>query len=1036
MYSRVKLFSTLLLVALLFSLLPTETTFARPAAAVCDWAQFIADVTIPDGTTFAANTVFTKTWRLKNIGSCTWTTSYQLVFDSGSQLGAPSALYFPINVSPGQTVDLTVNMTAPSAAGHYIGYWKLKNASGSIFGIGSTANKAFWVEINVSGTSSGTGYDFTANAASATWSSGAGTLGFPGSDGSSSGFALRKDRPRFESGFESSLPGLLVGPNNVTNGFIQGRYPAIRVQSDSRFRAQIGCEYGATSCYVTYRLDYQIGSGAVRTFWSFRERYEGLTYNVDLNLSSLAGQDVNFILFVSAYGSPTGDRALWGNPILTGTGTTPPPSTPYSYDFGTSSSPVASGYTRVTETTGYFSGGYGWTDTSSLNSRDRGAPDDLRRDLVQNDSSSARTFRVDIPNGTYNVTLTMGDQTNAHDNMIVRANGTTMLGDVDNAVGSFAVNTFSITVSGGSLQLEFSDAGGSDPTWVVNALTISSTTTPPPAACDRAQFIADVTIPDGTVIAPGASFSKTWRLKNIGTCTWTTSYQLMFDSGAQMGGPSFQAMPHTVVPGQTVDIVVSLVAPTTAGTYRGYWKFRNASGVPFGIGTGGTKSWWVEIVVTSSIATTPVTPGTPATPVTPGTPQPGTVYDFAANFCAASWYSGAGALPCPGSEGDSRGFVLKLNSPHLEDGTFDSRAGLLTFPQNVNNGYIQGIFPTYHVNSGDRFRSIVNCEFGATSCYVVFRLDYILSGSSTITTYWAFVERYEGLFYDADIPLTSFVGQDVRFVLTVLSTGSPSGDRALWVAPRIFNPSGVSITPTNTLPVTVTPSQTPSITLTPSISPTPTNTPTMTLTPTATNTPTSTNTPTPLIASFQNGNLPTETYAGAKDTTIKSAQPNTNFGTETLLRISNSVEDLSTLLAWDISSIPTGKTVSSASLVFNVTQGSNQTYTIYEMKRNWSVGQATWLEYQNGVAWQTAGAEGSSDRGSTALGTFSFNTTGSATINLNADGIALVQSWVNNPTANYGVIIVGSAGANDFIFTSSEGVLQSQRPKLVVAYLP
>ena len=117
MLSRLKLVSTLLLLALMFSLIPAGPAAAQRAAlATCDWAQFVADVTIPDGTSFSAGTAFTKTWRLKNIGVCTWTTSYALVFDSGTQMGAPASLSFPINVAPGQTVDLTVNMTAPSSA--------------------------------------------------------------------------------------------------------------------------------------------------------------------------------------------------------------------------------------------------------------------------------------------------------------------------------------------------------------------------------------------------------------------------------------------------------------------------------------------------------------------------------------------------------------------------------------------------------------------------------------------------------------------------------------------------------------------------------------------------------------------------------------------------------------------------------------------------------------------------------------------------------------------------------------------------------
>jgi hypothetical protein len=698
----------------MFSLVPAASASGNAAAAtVCDWAQFVADVTVPDGTNFAPGTAFRKTWRLRNIGTCTWTTSYTLFFDSGDPLGAPASVNFPNTVSPGQTVDLSVDMTAPSAAGHYFSYWRLKNASGTIFGIGSTTNRAFWAEINVGSSSTGVAYDFTANAGSATWTSGAGALSFPGTDGSASGFALRLERPKFESGVEAAQPGLLFAPNNVTNGFIQASYPAFRVQSGDRFQATVGCEFNATSCFVQHRLDYQIGSGPVRTFWTFREKYEGLTYNVNLNLSSLAGQDVRFILYISAWGSPAGDRALWGNPIIARAGATP--------------------VTPVPVTPG----------------------------------------------------------------------------------------------------------------------------TPVSSTCDRVQFIADVTVPDGTTFAPNTVFDKTWRLKNIGTCTWTTSYQVIFESGEKMGGPDSAPMPTTVAPGQTVDITVRLTAPSTptAGLIRGYWKFRNANGVPFGWGSTGTRAWWVEIRV-SGTPVTPSTPSTPVTPVTPSTPIAGVRYDFAANYCAASWHSAASSLPlpCPGTDGDARGFVILQNTPRLENGSLDNRPGLLTHPQNVNNGYIQGIYPAFRVQAGDRFRATIGCEGGATSCYVVYRLDYSAAGSSTITTYWAFVEKHEGLNYNADIDLTPLAGQDIRFILTILSAGPPATDRALWIAPIIFNtsPGGATNTPTVTPPTvtsTMTPTgatpATPTFTLTPG----PTSTSTVTTTPATPATPTYTLTPGPTSTS-------------------------------------------------------------------------------------------------------------------------------------------------------------------------------------------
>jgi hypothetical protein len=146
----------------------------------------------------------------------------------------------------------------------------------------------------------------------------------------------------------------------------------------------------------------------------------------------------------------------------------------YKYDFGTSSSPVASGYTRVTEMTTYSAGSAGWTDTSGLESRDRSAvTDDLQRDFVMH-SSAARTFKVDLPNGAYSVSLIMGDSDYARDNMVVKVNGIAVLADVDSDLGAFTVNAFNVTFSDGFMSLEFSDGGGVDPSWVINALTITT----------------------------------------------------------------------------------------------------------------------------------------------------------------------------------------------------------------------------------------------------------------------------------------------------------------------------------------------------------------------------------------------------------------------------------------------------------------------------------------------------------------------------------------------------------------------------------
>jgi Ig-like domain-containing protein len=128
--------------------IPPTKTPVPTAIVYCDWAAFIQDVTVPDGSQFAPGEVFTKTWRLKNIGTCTWTPDYDIAFSSGAQMSGTN-IQVPGYVAPGQTVDVSVTFTAPSAAGHYISYWMLRNASGKLFGAGGWADGAFYVDIYV-----------------------------------------------------------------------------------------------------------------------------------------------------------------------------------------------------------------------------------------------------------------------------------------------------------------------------------------------------------------------------------------------------------------------------------------------------------------------------------------------------------------------------------------------------------------------------------------------------------------------------------------------------------------------------------------------------------------------------------------------------------------------------------------------------------------------------------------------------------------------------------------------------------------------
>jgi hypothetical protein len=104
-------------------------------------------------------------------------------------------------------------------------------------------------------------------------------------------------------------------------------------------------------------------------------------------------------------------------------------------------------------------------------------------------------------------------------------------------------------------------------------------------------FVLDVNVPDGTHVAPGASFTKTWRLRNSGTCAWDASYRFDFVSGEQMNGPESMALGETVPPGGEVDLSIALIAPQADGTYQGQWQLVAPDGTPFG------AKPYVEIVI-------------------------------------------------------------------------------------------------------------------------------------------------------------------------------------------------------------------------------------------------------------------------------------------------------------------------------------------------------------------------------------------------------------------------------------------------------
>jgi hypothetical protein len=245
---------------------------------------------------------------------------------------------------------------------------------------------------------------------------------------------------------------------------------------------------------------------------------------------------------------------------------------------------------------------------------------------------------------------------------------------------------------------------------------------------------------------------------------------LVFTSGEAMGAPAALPLTGSVAPGGTIDISISLTAPSDGGTHRGEFKLRNSNNVIFGIGKE-AKPFWVQIRV----------------PVASGL-----LFDFLVQADAAAWTSGVGndagaALTFEGAVEDANGAVKIMDAVRLETGATSGKI-LLTFPRHDNNGYVTGLFPTYQVQNDDHFKArlgfMIPSGEDCGSGRVRFQL-YYKEGDGELTLLREWVKSCNGNLQPVDVDLSSLRGKNVRFAFTVRADGDFSDDWAIWNSPLI-----------------------------------------------------------------------------------------------------------------------------------------------------------------------------------------------------------------------------------------------------------
>jgi hypothetical protein len=308
--------------------------------------------------------------------------------------------------------------------------------------------------------------------------------------------------------------------------------------------------------------------------------------------------------------------------------------------------------------------------------------------------------------------------------------------------------------------------------------TLPSPTPPPPTpVCDLAEMVGDITIPPDSLVLAGSVFSKVWRVRNVGACTWDNNYTLNYTGGDLVGSVTTIFLPRAVPPGSVVDLSVPIVAPAYEGVFQSTWALRNGQGQYFGVGTNAS----IPLLVRAR--TTP-----PALPT-------GAVFDLAAYACIAEWRSSTGRLSCPGQPNSADGGIMIVQRPLLESRQATTY-GLWTHPDINRNGWIQGIMPLYTIHPGDRFVSEIGCMGNSPGCDVFFEFGYrSANGTSGVLGRWR--EVYDGQTTPVDLDLSSLTGQAVQLMLSVTNNGIPQNANAIWLQPRVEKqgvPSGFALT--------------------------------------------------------------------------------------------------------------------------------------------------------------------------------------------------------------------------------------------------
>lgn len=273
--------------------------------------EYVSDINVPDGTKITRDTVFKKSWYIKNTGTCTWNDDYKLAYNSGKLKGTSDTFSFlepNYFVKPGESVVVSAEFQAPNEINtEFSSFWSLMTDDGKVFGSGPQQNVYLSVRINVSA-----GYSFVENFNAGTCSDDYGYIVCGAASNGSSGAVYYDATPMMESHY-TGLPSFIVEPTHTEGGSARVEFGPIRMPAGTQFYTAYCCRPDTPHCDVNVSLKVrEAGRTEEYELKSDRKYNDGLQHDWKFVLSDYGyyNQDLYFIFEVTANGGGDGEDAI------------------------------------------------------------------------------------------------------------------------------------------------------------------------------------------------------------------------------------------------------------------------------------------------------------------------------------------------------------------------------------------------------------------------------------------------------------------------------------------------------------------------------------------------------------------------------------------------------------------------------------------------------------------------------------------------------------------------------------------------------